>query len=378
MIRIIQYLLFCSILLYTTYGNSQNTDTVELHIQVYDQGICIPMLESNYYKTSCYQRTKSVLQSGDYYSTINAYVNSPDSADLRPQSNHQLQSSSLQFNPTLDYELVFLRYNGFDRSSPDSMVIKISQLDKSAQLTLLFKKGKFTLEKMKLFRKLKPNASPDFKASKSYKTTLRIDSTAHFTNGKTKARYFVVHPNFPLYYVQEFDSINPSCFAQGFRLISNYNGPKVPTYQSTWGNTENTKYGYWEYFEHGNRVKHELWASRLQQKFEWFPSGQLKFAMQFNGSNNNMSYIHYLKNGDIKEEYQTKTTTRSSFIKSYTYSPQRKVILINTYNSTNGITKQGLQKRALFYPSGKLKMVENYIGTYSIKYYNEDGTEKNN
>ena len=380
MIRLIQHFIFCSILLFSAKGYSQDTNTVELHIQLYDQGICTPMLPSTRYSTSMYQKTKPVLKSGSYFSTIYASVNSLDSAHLIPQSNHLLQSSSLKFNPSLDYELVFFRYDGFNRDSPESMTIKISKLDSDSQVILAFKKGSFTLKKMKLFKKLKPNAGPDFKSvkRKDFKNTLKLDSTAYFRNGEKKAKYYIVSQNYPLYYVQEFDSVKPGCYSQGFHLMQNYNTHGVSLGQSVWTKSESAKYGYWEYFENDKRIKHELWASKLQQKFEWYPSGQLKRIRHLGDFNKQMTYTYYLENGDIKEEFQAQSTIQKSSIKTYGYSIQGELILINTYNSSNGITKQGLQKREIFYPSGKLKMEENYVGIYTIKYYNKDGTEKVN
>jgi hypothetical protein len=103
-------------------------------MQTYDEGICYPVTKSNFYSTSRYQKSKLVLQSGTYYSTIYAEIISLDSADLDPQSNHKLQSSSLKFNPTLTYELVISRNDGFDKTDPEKMVIKISKLEKDAQL----------------------------------------------------------------------------------------------------------------------------------------------------------------------------------------------------------------------------------------------------
>jgi len=374
----IRYLLFTSLVLHAGRAMSQKKQTTTLHIQVYDEGVCLPMLKSNFYNTTKYQQTKSILQSGLYFSTILVYLNSLDSADLNPQTNHLLQSSSIQFNPTLDYELVFLRSHGFNRSSPDSMVIKISKLDKDAQLLLPFKKGEFKLKKMKHYSELKNTASPHFNPEELNisKPSLKLDSTAFFANGRIKAKYFMVDAQFPLYYVQEYDSSNPATYAQGYHLLTNYKIGKTTNLQSVWANRGRTKYGYWEYFEKNKRIKHELWAAILQQKFEWFPAGQLKFATHYGHANKEIKHTYYLENGAIKEEFHMQSASRNSFIKQYIYAVQGHVVLINTYSSKNGITTQGLQKRELFYPSGKHKMVENFQGTYAIKYYNKDGTER--
>jgi antitoxin component YwqK of YwqJK toxin-antitoxin module len=115
-----------------------------------------------------------------------------------------------------------------------------------------------------------------------------------------------------------------------------------------------------------------------KEKYEWYPSGSLKFTSHYGASYNLSKHTIYLENGAIKEEYLAQTPTQNSVIKSYYYSPEGVLLLINTYNSNNGITKQGLIKRELFYPSKKLKMVEILGTNYSIKYYNEDGTERIN
>lgn len=380
MIRIFQYLFLILILLQSAKGLSQNGNSVALHLQVYDEGICLPMLPSNFYSTSRYQKTKSVLQSGSYYSRMCTYLNSLDSTDLKPQSNHKIQASSLQLQSNLDYELVFIRLNGFERTNSDSMVIKISKLAKDAQLIIPFKQGVFRLEKMKFFKNIKANTAPDFSTSENVdiKNTLQLDSIAYYADGKKKANFYMVAANFPIYYVQEFDSVNTSYYAQGYRMISNYNGKKIVTKQAIWADEDYTKYGYWEYFENGKRVKHEYRLSMLLEKFEWYPSGQIRSENYYGDYLKKRKYVQYLDNGNIKEEFYIGSSISHSFIKSYAYSTQGKVILINTYHSSNGITKQGLQKRTLFYQSGKLKMEENFIGTYSIKYYKEDGTERIN
>lgn len=377
---VLKKFLFSIILLYTLSGKSKGLETVALHIQVYNQGICIPMMESNFYSTSRYQKAKMVFQSGSYYSTIYAYVNSLDSGDLKPRANHELQSCSLQFKPTLKYELVVLRYDGYNRIEADTMRIRIDKLTNDAQIILRFKKGKFKLKKSKYFKKLIMNTTPDFRSveRKAFKNKLKIDSTAYFTNGRIKANYYVVSPNFPLIYVQEFDSANTNTYSRGYHLLSNYKKQTIPVVKPLRPNNAGTKYGYWEYFENGLRTKHEIWASILQQKFEWYPSGQLKSATHFAFYNKEAKHIRYLENGAIKEAFYAQTKTVISFLKSYAYSSRGDVILINTYYSSNGISKQGLQKRELFYPSGALKMEENFVGTYTITYYNEDGTKRKN
>ena len=49
MSRTITFIIFSGILLYSLNGFSQKANTVELHIQVYDNGLCIPMIKSNNY-----------------------------------------------------------------------------------------------------------------------------------------------------------------------------------------------------------------------------------------------------------------------------------------------------------------------------------------
>jgi hypothetical protein len=319
---------------------------------------------------------------GSYYSTLQVYVDSPDSAHLHPQSNHQIQAGSLNLNPKKEYQLVITRSEGFNKNTLDSMVIKIAHLDKDAQLIIPFQKGTFTLNKMKFYKELKESESPNFMNEESlpFKNTLKSVTTTFYSNGNKKAHYYQFYPNFPLYFVQEFDSVNPNHYAQGFRyinIISATNFDQFTTH-SIWTNPYTNKYGYWEYFEDDKRLRLELWASTLQEKYEWYPSGSLKFSSQYGASNNLSKHTIYLENGAIKEAYLAQTPTQNSVIKSYCYSPEGVLLLINTYNSNNGITKQGLIKRELFYPSEKLKMVEILGTNYSIKYYNEDGTERIN
>jgi hypothetical protein len=376
MIRLIYGFLFICVLFQQAYGNSQDTNAIALHFQIYDNGICMDMHPSIYYGSSRFQKSKAVLQSGAYYSRTYAYVNSTDSAHLNPQTNHQLQSSSLQFNPELEYELVIIHSLGYLGTKQDSMVITISKLDSDAQLIIPFKKGRFKLHKMEHFTELKQGAAPDFilAGSMEIKKTLKLDSTAQFANRKTKAKYYKVADNFPLYFVQEFDSIHPNNYSQGYRLMQG-NGSLYPAPFSVWRNSDPTKYGYWEYFENDKRIRHELCASILLEKYECYPSGQLKFAAQYGQSNKETKHIHYLEDGKIKEEFHHQTSTRNSTIKVYEYSTKGNLILISTYKSLNGITKQEIQQRELFYPSGQLKMEENFVSTYTIKYYNEDGTK---
>lgn len=376
--RITYLFLICFSLLCAKQGLSQDTNQVKLHIQLYSQGICIPMMAANSYSTSKYRHTKSVLQSGAYYSNIFAFVNSPDSAHLNPTVNHQLQSSSVSFNPELDYELVIIRYEGFNRVEPDSMVIKISKLKQDAQLIIPFKKGHYALHKMDFYKPLKSNTPPNFKAveQKDFKIKLKLDSTAYFPNGDPKAKYYQLYKNYPLYYVVEFDPVQFTHYSQGLRLVHAGNQIGLQGYQSVWASSDNTKYGYWEYYEDDKVVKHEMWASFCQGKYEWYPAGQLKSATELGQSNKKRSYTRYLENGKILEDYQINPATRYGEITVYSYSSKGVLLLKTTHHSSNGITKQGIVKRALFYPSGQLKIEENFIGTYTIKYFNEDGSQR--
>src|SRR5690606_15592077 len=103
---------------------------------------------------------------------------------------------------------------------------------------------------------------------------------------------------------------------------------------------------------------HELWASVPQEKFEWYASGELKSESYYGHYSQVMSFVHYLENGLIKEEFSGQSQTSSGLLKSYNYSPHGDLILIDSYKSSNGITKQELYKRELFYPNGKIKMKE--------------------
>lgn len=378
MIRIIQCFLLGIVLLYSSNGWSQDTNSVELHLQIYDEGICYPLVKSNFYSTSRFQKSKAVFEAGAYFNTIFVEVISSDSADLKPTSNHKLQSGSLRLKPDLEYTLVISRGDGFDRANPGKMLIKIPKLKKDAQVIIPFEKGEFHLTKMEFFKELELKSQPNFRTleSKKFKSTLKLDSTAFFPNGRQKAKYYIVADNFPLYFVEEFDSINENLYSQGFHVLQNYKLDGFQHGRSPWINSENTKYGYWEYFENGKRVKHELWASVPQEKFEWYASGELKSESYYGHYNQGLRYVHYLANGLIKREFSAQSQTNLGLIKSYNYSPQGILILIDIYKSSNGITKQELYKRELFYPNGKIKMKEELGGNYYIKYYNEDGTAR--
>ncbi len=369
--------IFSALFFLSLFGFGQDKNTAYLHLQVYSEGICMPMSASNYYSTSKFHNTKSVLQSGAYYSTVNVYINSKDSGDLNPSSNHELRSSSIAFNPKLEYEMVITRIIGYHQPDPDSMVIKIPKLDSDAQVLFNFVEGSFRLEEMKYFKKIPLSPLPDFKRAdrEPYKNTLKLESTTYFSNGKTKAKYYIIGENFPLFYAVEYDSLNPSTFAQGFRFKPYDNAPFVAKNQPIW-TTANTKYGYWDYYDNEQFVKHEMWAGVLQQVFEWYPSGQLKFCNYLEQSTTEKKQVRYLENGSIQEEFYLAKPYNQPQLKYYAYSPEGILLLISTFKSSNGISKDALIKRELFYPSGKLKMEENWVSTYAIKYYNEDGTER--
>ena len=361
-------------------GLSQGTKRKTLHLQVYTEGVCLPMTKAVNYEVNRTRIAKNLLQSYGYYSTIYAIINSKDSGDFNPQSNHQLQSSSISLDSERQYELILLNYRGFIHPNPDSMVISISKLETDAQVIIAFKKGRFSLKKMKLYKKLNPEQFPNFNSLNKAvsRNTLKLDSMAYFKNGKIKAKYYRFADNFPLYFVEEFDFINPRTYSCGFRLIQNYSSPFGYQNKPIWGNTDVTKYGYWKYFVNGEKIGHELWASTLQEKYQWHSNGQLKYASKIGYSNKPRYYICYHESGKIKEEFIAKTTKNNPSIKKYHYSKEGKLLLINTYYSNNGISKQSLIKREIFYPSGKLKMEENFLRVYTIKYYNEDGTERKN
>ena len=379
MIQFIHHILLGIILFYSLNGITQSMNSIELHFQIYDQGICYPMEQSVKYNSSQHLKTKTVLQSSAYYSTIYAEVISKDTADIKPQINHELQSSSLKFNPNLDYELIIYKYDGFDRAEHESMVIKISKLDYNAQLIIPFKKGEYNLDELKYFKDLDSNTQPNFREitkDKDLKNNLNLDSTAYFLKGDIKAEYYKISGNFPLYFVKEFDSLNKDLHAQGLRLLTNYNHITEQSYQSIWADSDNTKYGYWEYFENVKCVKHEFWAPAMSHQYTYYPSGHLKTSIDLGRSNNSAKYTYYLENGLIIEESEKIEQTRQYLIKSNIYSKDGTLVQINTFKSLNGFTKQDLYKREIFYPSGKIKIEEILQGTYLIKYYNEDGTEK--
>lgn len=347
-----------------------------LHLQIWDEGVCTAMLPSPSHAYFRYKNTKHVLQSANYHSMLYAYVISKDSGDLNPKVNHQNQSSSLQFKPLLSYELLFLRSQGFDKSKPDSMVIEVSNLTQDAQVMIPFKKGKFKLRKMRHFKTIQKNPQFNLTTWPPFKLSLKLDSTAYYINGKPKVKYYQVAPNFPLFYVQMYDSLDPSKIAQGYQLIQphqrTWNSLKVPVI----GNAFQSKYGYWEYYQKGKRTRHELWSAVLKEKYEFFANSQLKSESYYGNAQRETKHVYYNMKGAILEEYVAKSNKQKESLKIYTYSTMGSLVILSIYNSANGITKQGLQKRSLYYPSGKLKMEESFSPTYHIKYYNEDGTQK--
>ena len=380
MIRLIQNSIFLLTLLLSIEALGRDTNNIELHLQLYDQGVCFPLRTSQNYSTSKHQKVKYVFQCGSYYSTIHVYVESRDSADLQPQENHQFQSSSLKFNPKLKYKLVIVRTRGFGNTKPDSMVVLVEKLQQAAQVRISFKKGSYKLEKLDSFEKIKTNAAPNFTREAQFrmKKVLKLDSTAYYNNGEKKTEYYIYEKNFPFYYVQEFDSLNPLNIARGFRMLSQYKNPQLarPYQLSVWNNSDYSKYDYWEYYEGDRLVKHELWSSRLQQSFEWYPSGRLKSKIEWDNSNKLVKYSRYLESGLIKEKLIPTRGANTAEIEYYIYSSDGELVQINTYHSDGGMEKREMKRRSVFYPSGQLKMEEQFGRHYTIKYYNEDGTNR--
>jgi hypothetical protein len=378
--RIIQYIFYSVILLQSALVIAQESNSVELHFQIYDEGICIPMSINYHHNSTKNQEKRLVFNTGFNLNRFYVSIKVKDSSDLKPNTNHKLKSSSLTLKSNLDYEIEILKYSNTDGKEEKKMNIKVSELKSDAQVIILLNKGEYKLNEMKHFKLIERNTSPDFKSKdrKAIKHTLKLDSTSYYANKKKKANFYIFPGTNNLYFTEEFDSINERKNAQGVRLIQPNHNNLVWSKQSVWADSDNTKCGYWDYFENDTLAKHELWASVIQERFEWYPEGQLKSESYFVRSNDELKHAYYLKNGAIKEIFTVDPTTKLSQIKTYAYSPDGTVVLINTYKSLNGIIKQGLIKRELFYPSGKLKMEEN-LGqrNYSIKYYNEDGTERN-
>jgi antitoxin component YwqK of YwqJK toxin-antitoxin module len=261
------------------------------------------------------------------------------------------------------------------RINPDSMVINISKMASDAQVMISFQKGKFNLKGMKNFKTIK--GVPNFQKEDQHppKTNLKLDSTAYFTNGKTKAIYYKVAPNYPLHYVQEFDSVNPNSYAHGYQVIQPTAHSWMPKQTPIWKSAYQNKSGYWEYIKNGKRTKLEMWASLLKEKYEWYPSGQLKKVTRYSAAHLVLKHTYYNPKGLILEEYTAKTKRQNASLKIYSYSSTGQLIMASTYHSSNGIIPQGLQKRTIYYPTGQLKMEENFVGSYSIKYYSKDGKE---
>ncbi|RFC53161.1 hypothetical protein [Brumimicrobium aurantiacum] len=379
MIYRITLILLVALMLHPDISFGQNDNTSQLHIKLVHDGITYPLIVSNNYPTSKNYKIRTVFSTSTYYSRIYILLKSKDTSDVFPKENHKIQSGRLSLKSDQNYQLKIIKQDGFNLNIQDSMVISIKKLEKDAQLILDFKKGKYQLEKMKTFQTLKKSELPHFNSYnfQEHKIKLKLDSTAYFKNGNVSVKYFLVTKNFPLIYVQEFDSINPSKFAQGFRLITAYKHPQGPQINlGNWTQNSNNKYGYWEYFQNENKYKHEFWSSVLLESYEWFNPKKLKEVYTFQQRNYNTTIKVYFKNGLLKSEFTRIHQPYSAELKEYNYNEEQNLILLNVYHSDDGILKNKLKKRLIYYPTGKLKMEEKFDSQYNIKYYNEDGTER--
>lgn len=367
------YLAFCLLSSSLSFNQSNNSST--LHLQFYHEGICDPIEISTHYSNNIYQNTRTVFQSGGYYSTVFMLVRTKDTSDLNPQTHHQSKSSSIELNPLLDYDLIITNYKGFNRINADSMIVKIEKLKHDAQVVIPFKKGTFALKEMTHFKKIEKNSIPFFETRDKLgiKLKLKLDSTAFYKNGNVKSKVYLITKNFPLFYSQEFDSATSSLTAEGCLLLLQNNSN---TNNAVWKDNLSNKYGYWNYYFNEAFYKHEVWAGYKFGEYEWYQNGQLKSEHSTSQYNKPTTKKYYLKNGLLKEEFVTSTNNRNNFLKEYFYSSKGKITMINTFKSLNGITREELVKRKLFYSTGALKTEENYENNYHIKHYNEDGTTK--
>ena len=181
-----------------------------------------------------------------------------------------------------------------------------------------------------------------------------------------------------MYYVEEIYKDGSERKSSGFRLIQNYTNPytELASKPSIWTNSDVAKHGYWQHYENGNLVKHELWASYKTEGYEWYPSGALKFKGVFGQYHQKNGYSRYLENGKIQSTYLKESNNHLAQIVDYIYDSSGNLIMENHFNSNNGISRQNLAKRLTYYENGVLKTEELMQNYYSIKRFNQDGTAK--
>ncbi len=375
-----QFLLFLAFLI-GSYCHAGNT--VKLYLQVCNQGVIVPLYKSNSYMLYPNEH-QQLFACESYYHTLNISIRTKDSTHLNPTSDHKLQAGLIEINKDQEYELEISRKKGFDNTSGlEYMKVQISKLNTNGQVIIPFKEGAYKLKEMKFFDPLDLGESPDFFSSRAaFKNEMKLDSTSHYTNGSVKAKYFIQYPNYPLYYVEEFDSISKEMTAAGFRMLIKQVDYWAINKKAVWSNTNLNKYGYWEYFKEGVRTKHELWAGGLMEEFHWYSVGKLKYEFHQstpypqNKDSEVLKFAHYLSNGNMDHRCFSNNSNRSSFLEFYTYDNKGRILLLERYSCIDGISPEKLIHRSLYYPNGQLKMSEEIKPSYQIKYFNNDGTEK--
>jgi hypothetical protein len=373
------YLLFLGICFYPCQNTfAEDTNSVALHLQIYNEGICLPLVPNQPGNTTPKNYPIQVFESGGYYRNFFVSIKSDTPTAFSPRVNHLLQAGVIQLKPNTNYEILLVRYHGFNNAQPDTMRIKVKELTNNAQVMLGFKQGTFSLNKIKSFKKLTKNTDSSFDRSdeNQFENTLKIERTTHYANGNLKVRVYRLAENFPLKYVQEFDSLFPENYAQGYRMEVAQAGINRRL-SSIWKTGDVTKYGYWEYFEEGKRIKLELWQTYPQKQFEWHKSGELKKETHFGAINKVDRHKEYTADGKVIIEFERSATAQQDGIMDcYLFTENGMLAMCNSYASSNGVTRKDLVKRVVYYPSGQPKMEERFEGGYTVKNYNEDGTEK--
>jgi hypothetical protein len=383
MIKAQKQLLFFFCLLLTGTGHAR--DAVKLYFQVYNQGVIIPLYPSNSYGLYPNQK-QQIFACGTYYHTLNISVKTKDSTHLNPTSNHKIQAAFIEIQKDEVYELEISRKKGFDNTGGlEYMKIEISKLNTDGQLIIPFKAGTYKLKEMKFFDPLDIGESPDFFSSRAaFKNEMKVDSTSRYSNGSLKAKYYEQYPNYPLYYVEEYDSITKELIASGFRLMIAQVDYWATTKKAVWSNSDLNKHGYWEYFKDGVRTKHKLWAGGLMEEFHWYSAGKLKYEFHqstpypIKNDSEVLKFAYYYPNGNIYRRCFSEKSSRTSFLEFYTYDKKGRILLLERYTCIDGVSPEKLIHRNLYHSNGRLKMSEEFSPSYQIKYFNPDGTEKKN
>ncbi|PKR79805.1 hypothetical protein CW751_13320 [Brumimicrobium salinarum] len=371
--RIIQLFSLLSFVFSSPFASGQKNEH-QLHFQLKSNGISIPLIKSNRYETTQIGEIKKVFESGTYYRLFEVEVITNDTSDLVPVSNHKWQSAALTLRVKEKYQVIISSSEGNLNQAPKKMILDISHFKNNAQVVIDFKKGEFELKKLESYSIIDTVPNFEVKKGDEVKINLKAHQTFRFSNGEKKAVYYKLSEDFPLYYVQEFDSIQQGKFAQGMRLIqgelsdinSECNTPLT-------SEEHQNKYGYWEYFAENAMVKLAYFSYNLREKYEWFPIGELKSELIINNANKIQKNVSYLENGQIKSELLQQNGGNQYRITYNFYLDNGKLIMRKVYHSSNGINKEKLIERTTFYDSGELRMHETLGKNYNIRKYDKDG-----